>query len=133
MSKKPTFVMAAVQRFQTHEARSMFGFSPTTDITNASCLDHELQPGLCRAATFRKAKPQDIFGQGFISNHFPPAAASARPRRSSRGICFNKAYRSTWELGLYSGTSSLSIRMSCVTSRTAQICRSVSRDPLISS
>jgi hypothetical protein len=31
-------------------------------ITEALGLDQELQPGLCRATTFRKAKAQDIFG-----------------------------------------------------------------------
>ena len=70
--------------------------------------------------------------EALFSDHCPPAAASARALFSSRGLCSPKARRSTCELGLYSGTISFSCRMSCVTSRTAQICRSVSRGPVIS-
>ena len=70
--------------------------------------------------------------QALFSDHCPAAAASARALFSSRGRCSTKARWSTCELGLYSGTISFSCRMSCVTSRTAQICRSVSRGPVIS-
>jgi hypothetical protein len=31
-------------------------------ITEAPGLDQEFEPGFCRAATFRKAEPQDMFG-----------------------------------------------------------------------